>query len=188
MAAQYNEGRYWVKVLAQAFGKSKNKGTPEFSLRVLVLGIVDPEKPDGDLLQCPKNERTIYLYITENTAEYVLRDLERIGFDKSSFKFLNPANEFFHDFKDQEFEAFCEHEEYQGERKEKWRFSKPRGQMDVAPLEADEVRKLDNLFGKQLARLGKKSPNGSAKPEPAAVATTAVAEPPAPPPDDEIPF
>lgn len=200
MAIQYEEGRYWVKVTGQAFGKSKKKGTPEFSLRVLVKGRINPEQPDGDLLPCNQNERTIYLYITEGTAEFVLRDLERIGFDKSSFKFLNPSNEHFHDFRDAEFEALCDHEEYEGKQNEKWRFAKPRGQMDVAPLEADEVRKLDALFGKQLAKVGKKSAgNGSpappAEPKGELVGVSDVqrnaapkSSPDMPPTEDSIPF
>lgn len=208
MAAQYDEGRYWVKVLSQAFGKSKNKGTPEFSLRVLVKGRVNPEAPDGDLFKCNQAERTIYLYITEGTAEYVLRDLERIGFDKPSFRYLDPQTEHYHNFADAEFEAFCDHEEYQGETKEKWRFAKPRGAAaDAAPLEADEIRKLDALFGKQLSKVASRKGNGAppAAPPPAekpagngnlrGVSTQQAAaagvgrdNPSLPPTEDEIPF
>jgi hypothetical protein len=186
MAIQFDEGRYWVKVLSQALGKSKKKGTPEFALRVLVMGRVNPEQPDGDLLPCNKAERTIYLYITEGTAEYVIRDLERIGFDKPSFKFLDPNNEHFHDFAGSEFEAFCDHEEYEGKQNEKWRFAKPRGQSDVAPLEASEVRKLDSLFGKQLSKVGKK--NGSPPKAEKPAASAAIEDRPPPPTDDDIPF
>lgn len=195
MPAQYEEGRYWLKVLSQAFGKSKKKGTPEFSLRVLVKGRVDPEHPDGDLLKCAQNERALYLYITENTAEYVLRDLERIGFDKPSFRYLDPQTENFHNFADAEFEGFCEHEEYEGDMKERWRFAKPRGSQDVTPLEDGEVRKLDALFGKQLQKVAARKPqngNGSKTTEKAAAktekASTAVVDRPPPPTEDEIPF
>lgn len=194
MAAQYDEGRYWVKVLSQAFGKSKNKGTPEFTLRILVKGRVNLEAPDGDLLKCNQAERTMYMYITEGSAEYTLRDLERIGFDKPSFRYLDPQTEHYHNFADAEFEAFCEHEEYKGEAKEKWRFAKPRGSSaDVAPLEADEVRKLDTLFGKQLGKLkpkanGSDKPNGNASPPAQKPQASGVANAPPPPTEDEIPF
>jgi len=187
MATGYDEGRYWLKVLSQAFGKSKKRGTPEFSLRVLVKGRVNPEAPDGDLLSCAQNERTIYLYITENTAEYVLRDLERIGFDKSSFRFLDPQANGFHNFADAEFEGFCDHEEYEGKVNEKWRFAKPRGQQDVTPLEDGEVRKLDALFGKQLQKVAARKPEKPAD-KPAEKAATAVIDRPPPPDDDSIPF
>lgn len=161
MAAHYAEGRYFVKVLAQAMGKSKNKGTPEFSLRFMVLGMVDPENPDGDLIGCSKFERTMYMYITDKTAERLCEDLQRIGFEKDSFKFLNPDQIGFHDFKDSEFEAFCKHELYEGKAQEKWSiaFAGARPLVAAQPLDDKGIRELDNLFGKHLKK--------AAKPEPA---------------------
>lgn len=157
MSAHYNEGRHWVRVIDQAFGASKNKGTPEFTMKVVILGVVDPENPDGDLITCAKQERTIYNYITEGTAERLCEDLMRIGFDKDSFKFLNPAVEGYFDFKGKEFEAFCKHELYNNDTKEKWSIAFPRSEKLAAkPLEDKEVRQLDNLFGKHLKKAAPK--------------------------------
>lgn len=200
MKASYGQGRYWVRVLSQAFGKSKNKGTPEFSMRILILGKVNVENPDGDLVRCDQNERYIFIYITEGTAEFVIDDLARIGYDKPSFKFLNSGVPGHFDFTNREFEAFCEHEEYEGKTKEKWRIAKPRNHIESAPLDDKEVRQLDSLFGKQLAKLGKpvaKAPAPPARedgelvgvsPEQRSNAGTGRADPTAPPTEEEIPF
>lgn len=197
MAAAYSEGRYWVRATSQAFGASRNKGTPEFALRFVVKGRVNPENQDGDLIRCGVNERTLYLYFTEGSAEYAIDDLARIGFDKSSLRFLDPSVQNFHSFAGTEFEAFCEHEEYQGQTKERWRIAKPRQPLQCdKPLDAADVRKLDTLFGKQLSKLGRGNvARQSSEPEPELVGVSDAqrnaapkSSPNRPPTDSDIPF
>lgn len=164
MGVFYSEGNYWVKCVSQAMGASKNKGTPQFSLRVAIAGKVNPLAPTGDLIAVESGERTLYMYITEGTAERLCEDLQRIGFDKDSFKFLNPANENFHNFCGVEFEAYCKHEEYEGKTNEKWSIAFDRNAATAEPLEDKEVRKLDNLFGKFLKK--KSAPEAEKEPPP----------------------
>lgn len=154
MSEQFGKGRYLVKAIGQGFGASKNKGTPEFTLRVVVLAQVFD---NGEMENVNQAERTIYSYITEKTAERLCEDLQRIGYDKDSFKYLNPANENFHDFNGVEFEAYCNIEQYNGQDKEKWGFAFPRDQAPKQPLEDKQVRELDALFGKHLKK--KAEPN-----------------------------
>ena len=90
MGATYNPGRYWGKATAQSFGKSKNKGTPQFAISFDILGAVNPSDPNGQLLNAAPGTRTVYWYITDKTAQYFAEDLERLGFNKPSLRFLNP--------------------------------------------------------------------------------------------------
>jgi hypothetical protein len=140
---------YFVRVTGQALGKSKNKGTTQFVLQFTVLGKVNPADPEGDLLECPQGERSIYMYITAKTADFVAKNLQDLGYDRTSWADLNPDNPGHFDFTGVQFAASCTHEEYEGELKERWGLART-GMFDNTPLEAKEVRQLDALFGKAL--------------------------------------
>lgn len=159
--AKYNEGRYWVKVKSQGIGKSANKGTPFFQLVVDVKGAVDTQNPEGDLLACDQMERTITMYLTEKTAGFTLDNLESIGFDKPSIKYLDPSTPDYCNFTNKEFEALCLHESGQGESKgkvyEKWSIYTKTERKPLEPVAKSELSKLDALFGKELQRF-KKAP------------------------------
>lgn len=147
MEMQYEPGRYWCKVTGQAMGTS-SKGNPQFVLTFAVVGKVDPSDPGGELISCPKNERRMFLTITEKTGEYVIKDLKVLGYQKQSFAFLNPDRDGYHDFTGREFEARCEPNEYEGKTTERWRVVGE--QYKPEPPDPKEIKKLDNLFGKQL--------------------------------------
>lgn len=178
----YSVGRYWGRALSQSFGKSKNKGTPQFSITFDIKGAVDPSNPEGELLRCEEGQRTVFWYLTEGTMPYVLEDLERLGFNKPSLRFLDANVNGYFDFAGIEQELYCKHEAYEGKRKEKWSLSNPRaGTIEAEPLESNEVRKLDALFGKGLKALAAKAPETApvaSEPERASDATAvATAEP-----------
>lgn len=178
----YSVGFYWGKITQQALGESKEKKTPFFALRFMVLGKIDPADPNGELIACEKYERTINMYITEGTIEFVTRDLGRLGFEGDSFRFLDPNTPGFHDFTNTEAAFYCSHEEYEGKAREKWSLAKEGGaKLEVEPLETKQVRTLDNLFGKHLKGLKKQAtPKSEAKkPEPVAAGAA---------PTDDIPF
>ena len=185
-------------------GASSNKGTPELQFRFEILGKIDPNDPEGALIPCPNYERTIYRYLTQATHEFVVDDLEFLGYDKGSFKFLDPHVEGAHSFAGQEFNARCDHEDYQGQPKERWSFARRRGPAEIAPLESEMVRKLDAMFGKSLSRLKKAKPAAKAEAkqipgatqtsygqhnEPPKISTMIPPELVIPPPrDEDIPF
>lgn len=159
MAAKFNEGRYWVRVLRQGVGKSQGKGTPFFQLEVLVVGAVDTANPEGDLLGVDQAERRITMYLTEKTADFTIENLETIGFDKPSLKFLDPTTPDYCNFTGKEFEALCQHEAGQGDQSgksfEKWSMYTKREAKPLTPVEQGELSKLDALFGKQLSKFKK---------------------------------
>lgn len=152
----YNPGRYWGRAASQSFGKSST-GTPQFSITFDIQGAVDPNDPQGALMNCVPSQRTVYWYLTAKTVEFVVEDLELLGFNKPSVKFLDPSVEGFFDFTGQEVELYCKHEPYNNQLKERWSLNKPRDGFVAPPLETNEVRKLDALFGKSLKALAGKA-------------------------------
>jgi hypothetical protein len=166
MSIELNEGTYMVRVVGQEVRESKG-GSLYFSLKV-------------EVLDTGKN-RFIPFYFSEKTAERSLSDLKELGFDKPGFQYLDPSIEGFHDFAGVEFEAYCKHEEYQGEAKEKWQKSFYKSE----PADKDKLRSLNSMFGSYLPK--KKgppvakapTPKPTPKPEPVAVGADG---------DDDIPF
>lgn len=155
----YDQGKYWVKICGQALGQSKNKGTPEFALQFTVLGKVNPNDPDGDLLGCGEcYERTTRLYITDKTIDRVASNLEKLGYDKDSFKFLDPKVSGGVSFTGKELAMECKHEDYQGDLKEKWEFPFESTPLENTPMESAAIRNLDTLFGSQLKKLKRAKP------------------------------
>ena len=147
-------GGYLLRIVDQALGKSAQKGTPQFSVKVKVLGKVDPENPDNFFPDGRQFERTINVYFTEKSIDGAIATIKALGFTGTSFKFLDKATQGFHDFTGVEAEGYCEHEAgVDGKLYEKWNFSRPGGgkALDVTRLEDKERRELDNLFGKNLA-------------------------------------
>lgn len=147
MSRTQYEGRYWVRITRQALGESNN-GNAQAVISFNVMGKINLADPDGDLLHCPDGERSIYLVITEKTVDRVIEDLKKLGYTKSSFRFIDPNVEGHHDFTGFEFAAYCTIEEYKGKEREKWRVAGDG--LQVKPIDAKEVRKLDNLFDKKL--------------------------------------
>lgn len=174
MSTKFYTGEYLARVTGWGMTKART-GTPQFMMKFEPVGKINPNEPDGALLPCPNYERTIFRAITKNTADWVADDLEWLGYDKPSFRFLDPDVEGAHNFMDQEIRVRCDHEEYEGVTREKWSFAR-QGSIEHTPLESSDVRQLDSLFGKKLKERSKASP--------APIAANADQ----PPPNDEIPF
>ena len=168
MKPYYEEGLHAGEVLSQALTKSKT-GTVQFVLRCKILGTATEE---GYTPASQQYERTVYMAITAGTIDFVVDTLKSIGYEKQSFKYLDPAVDGAHDFTGQQVDLWCKHDEYKGEQKEKWNISRPREQKPVELLSAAELRQLDALFGKAL-KGGARSAPVKATPQKA----TAVAEP-----------
>lgn len=152
MNVYYPPGNYRAEVTNQALGETKKTGNPQFVLTFRVLEALDHPSPGMN-----SYERSIFRVITDNTVEYLLQDLERLGFYGQSFSQLDPETEGFHDFRGKEIEVFCKHEEYEGNSVERWSLSRG-GSLEIKPLPAKSRRDLDNKYGKQLKAMFGKSP------------------------------
>ena len=147
----YDVGRYACKVVDQGLGKT-GTGKPQFALQFQVLGLVDPADPKTYIPAAAQYNRTYYRTITEKTVPYFIEDLNALGFHGDSFRDLDPKTEGYHDFRGMDIDMWCKHETTQdgsGQR-ESWGVARQGGSLEVKPLEAKEVRDLDNLFGKHL--------------------------------------
>lgn len=171
-APHYPAGVYVASVVAQALGKA-GTGTPQFILRVKILGQPDPERPENYIAQNPQYERTIYRALTEKTFEYAAEDFRVLGYDGSKgITVLDPSHPQHVSFAGQVIDVLCKHEKAQdGTDRERWSIytnfaSQP---IDAKPLTKDEGRNLDALFG--VAMKGKPKPQPRPATVPAAAAT-----------------
>lgn len=182
----YQEGRYRAEVINQALGKN-NKGTPQFVLKVHIASML----VDGEETRVQQYDRTIYMYLTEKSAEYTLDKLKGIGFEGTSIRQLDPNHQGCHSFIGMQIELDCKHEEDQnGDLREKWDLAfNGSNDIEITPLDAAEARKLDALFGKSLGGT-KPAPakkTATRQPVPVAVADTSNYNNPEID-DDSIPF
>tara|TARA_R110000803_G_scaffold205530_2_gene272256 strand:+ start:4669 stop:5379 length:711 start_codon:yes stop_codon:yes gene_type:complete len=171
----YAQGRYWGKVTEQALGNSKDKGTPEIAIRFTIQGRVNPADPDpqAPLLACPINDRTVYLYITTKTADFVIRDLRNLGYRSDGFSALAPGSPNHESLVGKETEFICTHESYKGESRERWSVGFERKPLE-SKMDAKEMKQLDAMFGKAFkATPSTAMPAGSLEPTP-------TPQPPAP--------
>ena len=184
----YEPGRYGAEVVNQALGKAKT-GTPQFVLKCKILyALVNGEQVG--LRQ--QYERSIFMYLSENAAKYTIEKLQEIGFDGSSFRQLDLSHANPCDFRTKQIMLDCKHEEDQnGVARERWDLAwTGSGEIEITPLDAAEIRKLDSLFGKSLG--GAKSQpkpaqhNRAAKEEPVTIGASVQYNPEVN--DDDIPF
>lgn len=146
MAAYYEPGRYYVQVVNQGFGQSKEKKTTYFYLTIKpVERIVSPDDREICVQQF---ERTIFNYITEKTVDRLVEQLRELGWDGTNWGELDPSSPDAHSFVGQEILAQCDQEIYEGNYKEKWQLP-GRGGLDHE-AEPDTTRKLNAMFGKAL--------------------------------------
>jgi len=151
----YLPGNYWGRVASQALGESKEKGTPFFELEFEILGGVDPVDPTGSLIPVKVGSRKVTKYITDKTMEYFVADLARLGYAKTSLKYLDPNVEHFHNFTGHECGIYCEYEEDKnGVEWERWNLSRPREARVSEPLDTGKMRQLDALFGTSAKKAG----------------------------------
>lgn len=148
MSTFYEPGIYRCNVTRQALSQSKN-GNPQFILTFMIKEQVSVKDP-GITREVPTQyERSIWMTITEKTADFVTDDLARLGFVGVSFGGLDPETPDFHDFTGLVLDVECYHDTWDGQVREKWRLVREGG-MEFDPLEKSAVRKLDAMFGKAL--------------------------------------
>lgn len=133
----YQAGTYQCQVIDQGFGTSEKKGTPFFFLKFV------PSTNDG-----VQYEREIVKYITENTKEYVIRDLMKLGWDGVNFIDLDTGGDT--SFRNQVFEFECKHEVNDGYKNERWDL--PFGGGMKIEKEDGVSKKLQTLYGAELKK------------------------------------
>ena len=148
----YDKGRYLVR-LAKHDVVEKPAG-PQLVLRFVVLG----RMLNGECQETEQYERSFYRTINEKTAEFAIQDLRALGYDRPSFSDLDPDSGF--SFEGTEVEMFCNHEEYNGEPRERWGVVRQigGGEIEGKRVEKKALRALDNLFGKALKETAKPAP------------------------------
>lgn len=206
MAIYYSQGLYQMEVTEQRLGKTSN-GNPQWVVRGKIQNRVHD---DGSTEPAQAQyDRTIYRVITDKTVPYLMEDLEALGCPGiESFGQLDQGHAQCFDLRGQWITVQCKHGEYQGNGREEWSFFADRtSSLEVTPLNAQEVRNLNNMFGKALKGM-KPATNGkpaaaqpaqkqtkpagmvsSPKPRPAPVAAGPSMDPDIPAPtDDDLPF
>ena len=180
----YEPGKYRARIIAQGFSESAEKKTPYFFLSIVPIAQV---ADDGEYPCTAEYERQIVRYMTDKTIDWLLDDLESLGWMGGSFAEINPDSQGYHSFRDQEIVALCEHEENNDKTYERW--SLFREAKVVTQLPPTAIQKLDSLFGRELkARQRAVAPQTTAAAESTAtVDNTDIAEEVAATGDD-IPF
>ena len=151
MNPSYAPGYYKVRITRWSLGKA-GTGTPQFALSFNIIGMVNQEDPEGELVSVYHEERTIFRAITDKTVDFVTEDLRHLGFEGTSFAQLDPTSSEAGatDFRGLEIMVRCDHETYQGQPKERWSFAWGGGKFQQKPLEKTELQKLDAMFGRKL--------------------------------------
>lgn len=177
----YEEGLHVAKVVSQGITKAST-GNFQFFLRVKVLGMADPGDDQNYIPHRTQYERTIYRAITDKTVEYLVQDLEVLGFEGESFSELDPSHPQHQSFVGKQFDVTCTHEDdTKGGVREKWSVARGMfGSKPIEPLQARELRQLDSLFGKALKTRKKPAVSAPAQPGDANESLQIT--------DDDIPF
>lgn len=161
-ALHYEPGRYWGKVTNQKLTQSST-GNSQIVITFHIVGKVNPNDPDGDLLPCPNEyERSIFRTITEKTIQWVEQDLERLGFEGESFGQIDLEHPNCCDLRGKELAFSCTHEadnreEFAGVLRERWSIATDGTGPQLKPLDSKAIRKLDAMFGKSLKGLKKRT-------------------------------
>jgi hypothetical protein len=170
---QYEVGRYWGKITHQRVSETSTKKA-QLVLTFAVLGKVNLSDPDGDLLACQDGERSVYRAITDATMEYIVADMDAIGWFGNKWSQFDENDRECVSVIGKELAFFCKHEDRNvkdeetgkwvasGELREVWSIA-----MQSAPVKSlDEkgMKSLDSMFGKALK--GRK-PKQETVPQPA---------------------
>lgn len=185
MSAFYEEGLYIGDCIGQFMGQSETRGTPYFAMRFSILARVKNEQEHN----VAQKERTVYMYLSEKSMPYTIENLAYLGFEGTSVAQLDPSSPNHHSFIGKRCDLWCKIEPYEGSPQEKWSVSVPYEPKPVKAIEPKDMRRLDDLFGKSMKsrKPASKSAAPAAKPAPSG-GGTAVADRPAPPTQDDIPF
>lgn len=175
----YPVGKYQCRITQQGFDTTST-GKPQF-----VLGFTVIASENGEPV--PQKERAYYKVLTERTMEYFVKDMQALGVDATSLRMLDPNTPGHIDMVGREVLMYVKHgTDQNGNDKEEW--SPAYARRDFAPPPANELSRLDLLFGRAMKSTGatpqprQAAPPAAPKPAPAPVAAGAF------PSDNDVPF
>jgi hypothetical protein len=148
-------GIYKAHIQKATLGEAKT-GNPQIVYEFILDGILDS---DGEFVDCAHVPRTIYRVITENTIDYVVPELQALGYDRDGFDDLDPDSPNAFDFQGIETTVEMKLEMYDDKPRERWQFTR-KGQ--GKKLEQSGVSKLNAMFGGKLK--SGKADNGTRAP------------------------
>lgn len=175
MAIAFEQGRYWGKITHQRLGET-SKGNPQLILSFQVVGKIDPSDPEGALQRCPEYERSIFRTITDKTLDYVIQDMDALGWFGNKWSQFDEGDRECVDIRGKELAFSCKHEPKQvldeatgkyvntSEMRETWSIAQTGSGPPVKPLDKGAMSKLDAMFGKALK--GRKPANGEKQQQP----------------------
>lgn len=143
----YQEGLYKALILEAALGTSSGNN-PQIVLKVDILGMVDTlEDGTEDAIACEAGVRTLYLTLTEKSADMHIKNLREAGWEDSDFSKISTII-------GKECYVNCKQEtqttgDYAGQVRDRFELGKP---YEAKPLEHDPsvAMRLNALFGKKL--------------------------------------
>jgi len=156
----YQPGRYLGCVTNHVLGRTKT-GKPQF---ILTFEVLERIAGEGSEPVAAKYERSVFRVITDKTVDYIMEDLDHLGFTHEKFGDLDVEKSGAWDIRGDEFEFSCTHESYEGKQHEKWQLARDGGGLQHTPLEVKEVRQLDALFGKALRKRSATTPSTAKTP------------------------
>jgi hypothetical protein len=158
-------GTYWMENLKLGTGKSPDKGTPYLWIQgdITNMAVEDGWQPVAN-----PEQRTVKVYLSNSAMPYSKPKLEALGFNGD---YVNPSLS--NDATQKGIEVECKVETYNGKQRDK--FELPGSGGGHQSLDADEIRKLNNMW--KAAKADDKKP----APKPAAKPTAKPAAPPKPP-------
>ena len=170
--SKLDEGKYRGRICEWSLSQSKTKKTPQFAVTCELIGYYDRDQLND---MSGSDKRTVFKFITENTVDYFIEDMRKLGWNGDQFAELNPDHPGGHNFKDVEVDLTCEHETYEGKDRERWNFAFGGGGMQLTALDKKGVSSLQALFGSKLKATAAKpaAKPMPAKPVPAPAAATA---------------
>ena len=140
---------YRGSIIKNGWGLGKAQtGTYQLAIKVRVAEVA---KDEDDLaagfkpLEKPLT-KTVFLPITGGTKNFVLADLQHIGYDRKTLvsAALIPGSPASFDFSDRPVVVQCVHDEWNGKEREKWKICRRK---EAAAFAREDATQFDSLFG-----------------------------------------
>src|SRR5262249_2857654 len=104
-----DEGIYKVRAVSWGWTGAINDHD-QFWMRFDIVGKVDKADPEADPQACEPGTGAWTITLTDNTADWLISTVQRLGFDGDNLLTLDPDQPGAHNFEGTEFLAECKHE------------------------------------------------------------------------------
>lgn len=153
----YQPGTYAVEIVKQKMAKART-GNPQVIISFVPYAKVNegvPEDSPNRLqdLGGDQYERSAFWVVTDNTVDWVIDKLERIGIQNiGSWSEIDEDNPNCCDVRRRHVCMVCRHETYEGKTREKWDLRGGGGELQIEELDQNAMRELDAQFGRFLKK------------------------------------